>query len=217
MEQGQVVFSPEVSFLLPFLDTSVPYLVTEEDEEARAEVGSEQAVGFQEDLRSCMYLLQSRVGEQEEQLKLMWEVLLKQAVMRSHDEKLRKLEDHVVLLQQVVTTHEKQQEFMATIQMAKEQNLATLDPTAPVFYSRQGGQELLEPPRFVPKTRAVLGSLPKISMDVAATEFVPKTSLVREENNNQEVDMNRGHVECVRPKLTHRVDSAAGSKLKHAG
>ena len=164
-----------------------------------------------------MYLLQSRVGEQEEQLKLMWEVLLKQAVMRSHDEKLRKLEDQVVLLQQVVTDHEKQQEFMATIQMAKEQNLATLDPTAPVFYSRQGGQELLEPPRFVPKTRAVLGSLPKISMDVAATEFVPKTSLVRDENNNQEVDMNRGHVECVRPKLTHRVDSAAGSKLKHAG
>ena len=42
MSHGQVVFAPEVSFLLPFLDTSVPYLVTEEDTEAGAETKGEQ-------------------------------------------------------------------------------------------------------------------------------------------------------------------------------
>ena len=48
MSQGQVVFSPEVSFLLPFLGTSVPYLVTEEDTEARIE--GEQVRGLSEEL-----------------------------------------------------------------------------------------------------------------------------------------------------------------------
>lgn len=137
------------------------------------------------------------MGEQEEQLKLLWEVLLKQTVMRSQEEKLRMLEEQVLQLQQVVRAQEQQEEFVAR---EEEQYLATLDPTAPVFLSKHSLLDT-QAPKFVPNSRTGAGSLPKISMDVAAAEFVPKTSMEAEENNNQDVEENNNQEQVTSSRL----------------